>query len=135
MEKCEKLLAVGDPLQLPPQLVYTKSREGLEEENTLKRTMFVRLNTLGIDTILLKTQYRCHPQFSSLSNSLFYENRLCDGITCDQRNPISTSLPPLVFCDVVSCPRRKRKRKRKKNDCIVSLLTLYLLTENSDRWM
>jgi len=65
--------------------------------------LFERLALGQCNPILLRTQYRCHPIISNISNSLFYENRLIDG-----RKPelpvelLNDKFPVLCFVDVNS---------------------------------
>lgn len=61
--------------------------------------MFVRLAAIGHEPILLRTQYRCHPLLSKVPSELFYNGRLKDGVTEQQRPALVQGLPPLLFCD------------------------------------
>eukprot|EP00049_Salpingoeca_infusionum_P022730 m.8426 g.8426 ORF g.8426 m.8426 type:complete len:1362 (-) comp5355_c0_seq1:4791-8876(-) len=101
--RCGLLLLVGDPKQLSPTIsgAPTKTRHGLEQ------TMFERLMLAGLDPIMLRTQYRCHPDISQASNQLFYNNHLRDGISRDQRGALVPSIPALAFFDV-SAGREQR---------------------------
>ena len=67
---------------------------------TLERSLFVRLICAGIEPVLLRTQYRCHPVLSSVASALFYCNRLLDGVSADERPPVVEGLPPLCWCHV-----------------------------------
>jgi hypothetical protein len=42
----------------------------------------------GHTPVMLHTQYRCHPHISRISNSLFYNNQLRDGVLQADRLPI-----------------------------------------------
>jgi hypothetical protein len=90
----ECLLAVGDPRQLPPTLNSVPSPTqdpnaiGTADDTTLNKTLFVRLVSLGFEPIMLRTQYRCHPSLSKVASSLFYENKLIDGVTANDRLPV-----------------------------------------------
>lgn len=44
-------------------------------EDTLEKTLFVRLARLGVTPLLLGRQYRCHPRLSGLASRLFYGGR------------------------------------------------------------
>lgn len=62
---CEKLLVVGDPMQLPPILSFENFADvnmhkqmEVHEQSGLQRTLFGRLNDCKDFTILLRTQYR-----------------------------------------------------------------------------
>ncbi|ELR18662.1 uncharacterized protein ACA1_393280 [Acanthamoeba castellanii str. Neff] len=91
---CQKLIAVGDPLQLPPVLESFANKE-----DGLAKTLFIRLSTIGFPPIMLRTQYRCHPAISGIANRLFYEGKLLDGVTPEQRSPLLPTLPTLYFCN------------------------------------
>jgi superfamily I DNA and/or RNA helicase len=64
-----RLLAVGDPLQLPPTLLnyqecmhvsrrWPLMRSSAADPQDLGRTLFSRLSDAGFPTVLLRTQYR-----------------------------------------------------------------------------
>uniref|UniRef100_A0A667G2R0 5'-3' DNA helicase ZGRF1 n=1 Tax=Lynx canadensis TaxID=61383 RepID=A0A667G2R0_LYNCA len=46
------------------------------------------------------TQYRCHPAISAISNDLFYEGNLMNGISETERSPLLEWLPTLCFYNV-----------------------------------
>jgi hypothetical protein len=106
---CERLLAVGDPLQLPPTMLYeppaplpsaeksSAALKGSVSDTTLRKTLFVRLTALGVKPILLRTQYRCHPEISRISNCLFYDDLLIDGVDASLR-------PPMLIADITATP-------------------------------
>jgi hypothetical protein len=110
---CEKLLAVGDPKQLPPTLPDLPIPKGnnnndVTNQCALSKTMFVRLCEAGVKATLLRTQYRMHPLLSVMPNQLFYGGELCDGVKPEDRPPLlidtkpnsNLNLPPLSFIDV-----------------------------------
>jgi len=97
--KAKYLVAAGDPKQLPPvianpPLISPPSKSGL------LRPLFVRLSDLGATPHLLRQQYRCHPALSAIPNAQFYQGRLLDGCTKEQRPSLLPGLPPAVFVDV-----------------------------------
>nr|CAG4715593.1 unnamed protein product [Naegleria fowleri] len=94
---CMKFIAVGDPLQLPPTLTGTRSGEN--PEHSLEKTIFIRLSNIGHEPLLLRTQYRCHPQISKITNELFYQNKLVDGIKDSDREPLIPGMPPVMVVD------------------------------------
>jgi superfamily I DNA and/or RNA helicase len=77
--KSKIAMLVGDPLQLMPTL-SSDFAKGPENASGLELTMFERLALNGcLKPILLRTQYRCHPDISHFSNALFYEGLLNNG--------------------------------------------------------
>ncbi|XP_071664284.1 5'-3' DNA helicase ZGRF1 isoform X5 [Patagioenas fasciata] len=94
--QCEKLVLVGDPKQLPPAIQGSES----VHEKGLEQTLFDRLCLMGHKTILLRTQYRCHPAISAIANELFYEGNLIDGVSENDRSPLLDWLPTLCFYSV-----------------------------------
>lgn len=96
--KCQKLIAVGDPQQLPPTLIGTS----ISEENSLEKPLFIRLMNAGLNPIILRTQYRCHPNISQISNTLFYQNKLLNGISHEDRAPLVGELPPIIMIDTIN---------------------------------
>ncbi|KAF1417797.1 Protein ZGRF1, partial [Spheniscus humboldti] len=94
--QCEKLVLVGDPKQLPPTIQGSES----VHEKGLEQTLFDRLCSMGHKTILLRTQYRCHPAISAIANELFYEGNLIDGVSEKDRSPLLDWLPTLCFYSV-----------------------------------
>ena len=89
-------ILVGDHAQLPPLLTNVDQccDEGIQ------RPLFLRLLAGGHTPLLLRTQYRCHPQLSALPNALYYDGRLLDGVSAAERLPLLPSLPPLTVLDV-----------------------------------
>jgi hypothetical protein len=99
--KCKYLIAAGDPNQLPPVVCSPEHIRG-DKINSLLRPLFVRLVELGHEPHLLKTQYRCHPDISSVCNKFFYGSKLEDGITQEQRPSMVPSIKDAVI--VVDVP-------------------------------
>ena len=109
---CRALVAVGDPKQLPPVL-ESKSDD---RENPLARGLFVRLADAGHRPALLRTQYRLHPTLAAVPNRCFYDGRLVDGCSAEDRAPllrvderehpeggvVATPMPPMTWLDVAS---------------------------------
>lgn len=67
---------------------------------TIETTLFSRLATLGCECTLLRTQYRCHPDISSIANTLFYNGNLRDGISAADRTAVLPDMPPVAVFDV-----------------------------------
>ncbi|XP_074946184.1 5'-3' DNA helicase ZGRF1 isoform X4 [Phalacrocorax aristotelis] len=102
--QCEKLVLVGDPKQLPPTIQGSDS----VHEKGLEQTLFDRLCLMGHKTILLRTQYRCHPAISAIANELFYEGDLIDGVSEKDRGPLLDWLPTLCFYSVNGVEQMER---------------------------
>lgn len=59
--------------------------------------LFVRLQTEGQPSIILRTQYRCHPVIANVANYLFYEGTLKNGISEDSRKKLLSQFQPYTF--------------------------------------
>ncbi|KAG8454051.1 hypothetical protein GDO86_000620 [Hymenochirus boettgeri] len=94
--QCEKLILVGDPKQLSPTIQGSESAH----ENGLEQTLFNRLCMMGYNATMLRTQYRCHPTICAISNELFYNNLLMNGVSENDRSPLLDWLPTLCFYSV-----------------------------------
>ncbi|GAM29319.1 hypothetical protein SAMD00019534_124950 [Acytostelium subglobosum LB1] len=97
--KCHRLVAVGDPMQLEPTIHSKPSEQLIKSGGGLEKTLFVRLSAMNVKPILLRTQYRCHPVISNLSNHLFYSGMLNDGIMEVHRQALVNNLPPILFVE------------------------------------
>ena len=84
--------------QLPPILAANAlpHPSGID----LSMTFFDRLVHLGHCTKKLRTQFRCHPNISSLVRHTIYHGELVDGVDSADRPPLAPLLPPFVLCDV-----------------------------------
>lgn len=92
-----QVILVGDHHQLPPTILSstTANNSGIG----LETSMFLRLWMSGVPCELLNTQYRMHPSISRFPSIHFYNNKLKDGITeQDRRLPdrIKSQLESLV---------------------------------------
>jgi hypothetical protein len=77
---CEQLVLVGDQCQLPPTVSSQRAvNVGFAEP------LFNRLVSLGVEPLLLDTQYRMHPAISQFPADFFYGGRICDGIEASDR--------------------------------------------------
>lgn len=75
----QRLLAVGDPLQLPPTIL---SRHAIFLG--LSRSMHERLmNQCNTEYIMLDHQYRMHEDISAFPNSQFYDGRIANAAARD----------------------------------------------------
>ncbi|KAI7870679.1 AAA domain-containing protein, partial [Spinellus fusiger] len=82
---CNRLIMIGDPMQLPPTLTTNA------EEETVGQ---------GLDKTLFDRMTECHPEISNVSNRLFYSQRLVNGVTAEERKPFIQGLPNLIFVNV-----------------------------------
>eukprot|EP01028_Stygiella_incarcerata_P006999 TRINITY_DN28518_c0_g1_i3.p1 TRINITY_DN28518_c0_g1~~TRINITY_DN28518_c0_g1_i3.p1 ORF type:complete len:678 (+),score=175.00 TRINITY_DN28518_c0_g1_i3:1051-3084(+) len=89
-------ILVGDPCQLSPTLSIPSD---VPCHPWLLRSMFDRLITLNIPLIFVGTQYRCHPHISRLPNMLFYDGKMKDGISIEDRAPLVHEVPALLLID------------------------------------
>ena len=96
---CKYVIIAGDPNQLPPVVCSPENVEGVSTHG-LSRPLFVRLTDLGHVPHLLKTQYRCHPDISCISNQFFYNNQLIDGVDAQQRRSMIPSMPSVSVVDL-----------------------------------
>jgi len=73
-----KIVVLGDPKQLPPVAVSA----GPLARRWLKRDVFAQAELEDDDerAVLLREQYRMHPDISRLANELVYGGRLVDGL-------------------------------------------------------
>ena len=67
---CEQLVLVGDQCQLPPTVASQRA-----VEVGFAVPLFNRLVSLGVEPLLLDTQYRMHPAISQFPSDLFYGTR------------------------------------------------------------
>jgi hypothetical protein len=94
---CRSLVMVGDPKQLPPTVPGPEPAHN----HGLEQSLFERLMLTAAPEryLMLRTQYRCHPQISGMANELTYGGNLCDGVTAEERAPAVPGLVPLCFFD------------------------------------
>ncbi|CAO3697118.1 unnamed protein product [Rhizopus stolonifer] len=116
---CNRLVMIGDPLQLPPTLA-SPSEEGKIGQG-LDKTLFDRFIEMGHESIMLRTQYRCHPKISAISNKLFYERRLVNGVTAEDRKPLVEGLPTVIFLDVGGTEQKSPRTNSFWNDTEVGV--------------
>ena len=84
--RAARLVAVGDPKQLPPTLGSASSSEAEARAAKLGlgKTLFTRL-AASAPTVMLRTQYRCHPHIASVVNNLFYDRQLLTAPIVESR--------------------------------------------------
>ena len=82
----ERLILVGDHKQLAPVIISLPVKKA-----GMERSIFERLVHQGETPILLDTQYRMHPAISEYPSEVFYNGKLRNGVTAQQR-PIAKQL-------------------------------------------
>jgi superfamily I DNA and/or RNA helicase len=96
---CTRAVLVGDPNQLPATVL---SREAAALN--LQRSLFERLQAVGVPALMLTEQYRMHPDVRSFPSSFFYQGRLTDSACVSARAtpPFLQAWPflPYMFFDV-----------------------------------
>lgn len=73
---------VGDHRQLPPTIVCREA-----EAAGLGTSLFDRLVHLGVEPLMLDTQYRMHPALAHFPSQAFYGGRLASGVGAAARVP------------------------------------------------
>ena len=121
-----QVVLIGDHRQLPPTVISRRSEGG-----GLSRSLFERMIEMGVEPLMLTTQYRMHPAISEFPNSRFYDNRLEDGINeSDRPAPLGLIWPdwdvPIAFLPVeggeVLSPDGASKENPTEASWVVSLL-------------
>eukprot|EP00890_Picochlorum_soloecismus_P000319 jgi/Picsp_1/1288/NSC_04769-R1_regulator of nonsense transcripts 1 homolog len=79
----ECVVMAGDDAQLPPTVLSEKAKG-----YGLGISLFSRLESAGLKSHLLSTQYRMHEYISSFPNKQFYDRKLSTGISVAERPPI-----------------------------------------------
>ena len=112
---CRQLVLVGDHQQLPPTVVSRRAEDG-----GLNRSLFERLIACGLASCMLTTQYRMHPMLREFPSARFYQNRLEDGCTSDERPaPAGFLWPdwdkPMAFVPVDGAEEQDEEGKSRSN--------------------
>ncbi|KAG2453966.1 hypothetical protein HYH02_001012 [Chlamydomonas schloesseri] len=112
LNQAQQVVLVGDPRQLPPTV---KSREA--EALGLGLPLFERLQLMGLQPLLLDTQYRMHPSIAAWPSAAFYQGKLVSAPKPSERRP-PTGFPwpnpkvPVCFIPV----RGRESRTAAAND-------------------
>jgi len=111
--RCQTLVAVGDPKQLPPVLECFTEAKGDSNltRNPLSTTLFSRMSEVGHSKVTLRTQYRLHPTLAAVPNACFYDGILLDGVSADDRRSLinlenGCVLPPILWWDTNGADQR-----------------------------
>ncbi|CEG80934.1 hypothetical protein RMATCC62417_15195 [Rhizopus microsporus] len=65
--------------------------------------------------------YCCHPKISAISNKLFYDRRLLNGVTPQDREPLLEGLPTVLFVDIGGTEQKSARTNSFWNDTEVSV--------------
>ncbi|KAJ3025096.1 UNVERIFIED_CONTAM: hypothetical protein HDU68_007462 [Siphonaria sp. JEL0065] len=90
-------LLIGDPQQLSPTLETNTSNPSTSLDCTLYSRL---LQHKKHKSIMLRTQYRCHPKIAQIPNRLFYGGELVHGSKEFDTGAVVDGLGPAVFVDV-----------------------------------
>ncbi|KAL7199938.1 hypothetical protein ACSBR2_022113 [Camellia fascicularis] len=71
---CKQVFLVGDPVQLPATVISP-----IAEKFGYGMSLFKRFQRAGYQVVMLKTQYRMHPEIRSFPSREFYNGVLEDG--------------------------------------------------------
>ena len=103
-----QLILVGDSKQLPPTVTDRRAKDG-----GLGLSLFERLQTIGIEPLLLDTQYRMHPAIAQHPSKAFYMGRIKSGV-CAAERPLLEGVRwpnpdvPVVFVNVRGAEQNRR---------------------------
>lgn len=130
IHRCNKLILVGDPKQLPPTVISMKAQEYGYDQSMMAR--FCKLleenveqNMIGrLPVLQLTIQYRMHPDICLFPSNYVYNknlktNRLTESIRCSSEWPFQ---PYLVF-DVGD------GSERRDNDSYINVQEIKLVME------
>ncbi|KAI5180654.1 regulator of nonsense transcripts 1 [Nematocida sp. AWRm80] len=116
--KPSKLILVGDPQQLPPTVI--------SQAKGLSYTLFERLSK-SISILLLKVQYRMHPEIAKVPNDLFYKGELKNGTELQ-------SILPIAFVNIngsEECSSQIEITNREEAHAVSSLYSIFKLIYSS----
>lgn len=77
----------------------------------LSVSLFERLQGIGVDPLLLDTQYRMHPQLAAFSSAMFYDGRVRSApLPADRKPPPGLMWPnPQVGAMFVDVPGEEQR--------------------------
>ena len=84
----DRLVLVGDHMQLGPQPSFKELEARGYYYSMFER--IIREKSCLKNSVMLNTQYRMHPDISCISNCLFYDNELIDGVKPEDRQIIQS---------------------------------------------
>ncbi|XP_075841730.1 putative helicase senataxin isoform X3 [Microtus pennsylvanicus] len=130
IHRCNKLILVGDPKQLPPTVISMKAQEYGYDQSMMARFCklledYVKQNKIGrLPVLQLTVQYRMHPDICLFPSNYVYNknlktNRNTESVRCSSEWPFQ---PYLVF-DV------EDGSERRDNDSYINVQEIKLVME------
>ena len=124
--KCQRLILLGDPKQLPATVFSSTCKElgyGL--------SLFERLQMARYPSVLLNEQYRMNPLISSLISKTFYNSQIKDSVGNHKENDFKI-FPPLWVFDIKGNEEKKTTSFENKEEAlfIAYLLEMWLKTNS-----
>ncbi|KAL8151565.1 hypothetical protein V2J09_021373 [Rumex salicifolius] len=96
---CKQVFLVGDPVQLPATVISPTA-----EKLGYGMSLFKRFQRAGYPVLMLKTQYRMHPEIRSFPSKEFYSDALEDGSDIEDQTKRSwhdyRCFGPFCFFDI-----------------------------------
>ncbi|GMG98866.1 hypothetical protein Nepgr_000706 [Nepenthes gracilis] len=96
---CKQVFLVGDPVQLPATVISAKA-----EKLGYGMSLFKRFQRAGYPVLMLRTQYRMHPEIRSFPSREFYADALEDGSDVEEQTKRSwhdyRCFGPFCFFDI-----------------------------------
>eukprot|EP01062_Namystynia_karyoxenos_P068725 TRINITY_DN636_c0_g1_i7.p1 TRINITY_DN636_c0_g1~~TRINITY_DN636_c0_g1_i7.p1 ORF type:complete len:1277 (+),score=548.10 TRINITY_DN636_c0_g1_i7:143-3973(+) len=129
-----QIVMIGDQAQLPPTvLCYQAALKGLDI------SLFDRLIAIGVEVHMLDTQYRMHPRISQFSSTNFYNARLRDGVTAEERTLAASVLPndwPVACINVEGRERGTQGTSRSNPEEAMAVLQILAMVtaQGKVRW-
>ncbi|XP_056694647.1 probable helicase MAGATAMA 3 [Spinacia oleracea] len=77
---CKQVFLVGDPVQLPATVISP-----MAENLGYGMSLFKRFQKAGYPVMMLKTQYRMHPEIRNFPSREFYDDSLEDGADVEEQ--------------------------------------------------
>ncbi|XP_058270980.1 probable helicase senataxin isoform X1 [Hemibagrus wyckioides] len=132
--RCQNLILVGDPMQLPPTVVSQKAKELGYDQSLMARVWksLFNLNTHLSPSIFLRVQYRMHPDICEFPSKYIYNNNLkSDPETAQKLCSISWPFEAYRVFDVTDGKERKQGDSYSNAKEVKLVVVLYkLLGEN-----
>lgn len=131
--KPKRMLAVGDPLQLPATIVSPDAIQNGFHKSLHERLMF----NIGYDYAMLDVQYRMKPCISQFPSSMFYSGMIQNGSNVNSASYQGNAIldgSPFIFIDVEGQERQHNITSSYYNEQeahIVSMLLLLLKSRSS----